>query len=330
MKLEEMLNEEKNKEINKEFKDFYEDTLKNLPDKNRNKKSSFVKAIAVVMLCLVLTPVIKTYGTDILKNIFGVKEIINDAVTADLYLKYTNDEVVSLDFEEYKITVNNIGYDDNFLVYAYSLERKDGKDLSPDENMQIGVRLDFERNGSSYGSDVDTKIESNKFSMVVWEYIGDLNLDENIKVEVVATDYVSIFKSEKKTKLELQKSKEATSKIVVLNKEIKVPEGSIYLDEIVFSPFAAIFKSENRGKFGNINGQERDPYYYAIFDENGDQIWMGNQSRHGVSEELTKIGKTILPSEYVGKKKYTIKVYDSRTSEEVENSAITIDVPEIK
>jgi hypothetical protein len=29
-------------------------------------------------------------------------------------------------------------------------------------------------------------------------------------------------------------------------------------------------------------------------------------------------------------KKYTIKVYDSRTSEEVENSAITIDVPEIK
>ncbi|MDZ5016912.1 hypothetical protein GNF72_17160, partial [Clostridium perfringens] len=43
---------------------------------------------------------------------------------------------------------------------------------------------------------------------------------------------------------------------------------------------------------GDWNRKEKDPYYYAMFDENGYQIWMGNQSRHGISEELTKIGKT--------------------------------------
>jgi hypothetical protein len=328
MKLEEMLNNEKNKKVSNEFHNFFEDTLKNLPDKKKKRNFKFSKALAVIILFLVVTPVVTTYGSDILKNIFAIKDIIKDKTTSDLYVKYTKDEPIKIELGDYKIIVNNIGYDDNFLVYVYSIERKDGKDLTSDEYNPISVSInigDFEYSASN----IDTKIESNKFSMAIWQYIGNSYLDEISKAEIVVTDFSTKKPyKEKRVKLELEKSKATNSKSVKLDKEIKVPEGSIYLDEIVFSPFAAIFKSENRGELGDLNRKERDPYYYAIFDENGYQIWMGN-SQHSGSEELTKISKTILPSEYIGKKKYTIKVYDSRTSEEVENSAITIDVPEI-
>ncbi|MBB6714906.1 DUF4179 domain-containing protein [Clostridium gasigenes] len=337
-KLEEALNNERNSEIDEDFHSFFEDTVNSLPDKKKFKKRKFAKIAVAGLVAIVISSGATTYGSEILKNIFGVKEVLNDKNTADLYTKYTKDDAINIEIGEYNVTVNNIGYDGSFIVYAYSVERKDGGELEGNGFMGITVGLDIKQSipkeikGGYSGSDVDTKIEDNRFSTVVWNDVGKLKLPDIIKGELVVTNHNSSIKKEEKVKIEFAKSKDAIVNTVILDKEIKVDEGSIYLDKIVFSPFAATFHSENRGEFGNHNREEKDPYYYAIFDETGKQIWMGNTSKDWSydPDTVTKITKTILPQEYIGHSKFIVKVYDSRTSKEIENSAVTIEVPEVK
>lgn len=336
-RLEEALNNEKNVEIDKDFHSFFEETLNSLPDKKKNKKRKFTKIAVAAVVAVVISTGATTYGSEIIKNIFGVKEVLQDKNTSDLYTKYTKDNPIEIETGDYKVTVNNIGYDGNFIVYAYSVGRKDGGNLDGKGFTDIDVRLDIresipkEVKGGYSGSTVDSKVEDNRFSMVIWYAVGELKLPDTIKGELIVTNHNKVTKKEK-VKVEFSKSEGAIANTVILDKEIKVDEGSIYLDKIVFSPFAAIFYSENRGELGDLNRKDRDPYYYAIFDETGRQIWSGNTSK-GIGDDpkyITEISKTILPQEYIGHSQFTVKVYDSRTSKEIENSATTIDIPEIK
>ncbi|MBU3132733.1 DUF4179 domain-containing protein [Clostridium gasigenes] len=290
------------------------------------------------LVAIVISSGATTYGSEILKNIFGVKEIFKDKNTVDLYTKYTKDDAINIEIGDYNVTVNNIGYDGSFIVYAYSVERKDGGVLKSKDYMRIHVRLDItesipnEIKDGYGGSNVDTKIEDNRFSMVVWHEVGKLKLPDSVKGELAVTSSNPLIKKEEKAKVEFAKSNDAIVNTVILDKEIKVDEGSIYLDKIVFSPFLARFHSKNRGQLGDSNREEKDPYYYVIFDETGKQIWMGNTDMNWSydPDTVTKITKTILPQEYIGHSKFIVKVYDSRTSKELENSAVTIEVPEVK
>lgn len=337
-RLEEALNNERNSEIDKDFHSFFEDTLNSLPDKKKFKKRKFAKIAVASLVAIVISSGATTYGSEILKNIFGIKDVFEDQKTVDIYTKYTKDDAVNVEIGDYKVTVNNIGYDGSFIVYAYSIERKDGGKMEDLEPMKINVKLDFEESipkeitNSYSGSSIEHKIDDNKFSLVMWYSVSELNLPDIIKGEVVVTNHNSSKKEKKRVKVEFGKSNDAIAKTVRLDKEIKVDQGSIYLDKIVFSPFVAIFHSENRGELGKHRRDEKDPYYYAIFDETGKQIWMGNTSMGSSSdpENVTSITKKILPQEYIGHSKYTVKVYDSRTSKELENSAVTIEVPEVK
>lgn len=335
-RLEEALNSEKNIEIDKDFHSFFEDTLNSLPDKKKNKKIKFTKIALVALVVIGISTGATTYGSEIIKNIFGVKEVLQDKNTVDLYTKYTKDSPIEIETGDYKVTVNNIGYDGNFIVYAYSVERKDGGNLDGKGFTDIDVRLDIresipkEVKGGYSGSTVDSKVEDNRFSMVIWYAVGELKLPETIKGELIVINHNSKVKKQNHVKVEFDKSKEAIATTIRLDKEIIVDEGSIYLDKIVFSPFAAIFYSENRGELGSRNRDEKDPYYYAILDETGRQIWIGNCSGEWSDETVKRMSKTILPQEYIGHTQFTVKVYDSRTAKEIENSAITIDIPEIK
>ena len=330
MKLEEMLNKEKNKTVPDDFHSFFEDTINSIPNKRKNETRKVYKTAAIILVILFMTPVISTYGSDILKGVFNLKDVIRDEKTADLYIKYTKDEAVTVPIDNYIVTINNIGYDDNFFVYGYSIERKDGEHITEKEYMQINVLSKVEEFKSISNGNSDVNIEENKFSMICSDYIDGAgsNLQE-VKSQFIITNNIKAKKTEKVVNIDIKKSDGAITTAVKLDKEVKTDGGSIYLDKIVFSPFKAIFSSETRGKYGDLNKSERDPYYYAIFDELGEQIWMGNTSIHQSGNGVTKIQKKIDPSEYLGKNKYTIKVYDSRTKSEVKDSSITIDIPNI-
>lgn len=330
MKLEEMLNKEKNKTVPDDFHSFFEDTLNSIPNKKKSRAKKIYKTAAIVLALLVMTPVISSYGADILKGVFNIKDVIRDEKTVDLYIKYTKNEAITVPIDDYILTINNLGYDENFFVYGYSLERKDGQDITEEEYMQINVLVNVEEFKFVSSGSTDVSIGENKFSLMGSNYIDGTgsNLEE-VKAQFIIRNNIKVKKTETVVDIDVKKSEGAISTAVKLDKEIETDGGSIYLDKIVFSPFKAIFLSENRGKYGGLNKSERDPYYYAIFDENGEQIWMGSGSGQNLENNITKIQKKIEPSEYLGKKKYTIKVYDSRTKSEVEDSAITIDVPEI-
>lgn len=330
MKLEEILNKEKNKAVPDDFHSFFEYTLNSIPNNKKNKTRRIYKSVAIVLVILFMTPVISTYGSDILRGVFNLKDVIRDEKTTDLYIKYTKDEAITVPIDDYIVTINNIGYDDNFFVYGYSIERKDGEHITEKEYMQINVSSKVEEFESTSNSNSDVNIEENKFSMLCSDYIDGIGSNlQDVKAQFIITNNIKAKTTEKVVNIDIEKSDGAISTAVKLDKEIKIDGGSIYLDKIVFSPFKAIFLSETRGKYGDLNKSERDPYYYAIFDEMGEQIWMGNSLHRQGGNDVTKIEKKIDPSEYLGKKKYTIKVYDSRTKSEVNDSSITIDIPNI-
>lgn len=323
MNLDKILTNEKNKEIDPKFHNFFEDTLNNLPDKKKKKKLRISKTLVASMLFLVLTPIITIYSSDIIENVLNISNVLKDAEASGLYLKYTANEPIEVDLKDYKVIINNIGYHDNFLIYAYSLEKKNGENITDEDYMNISLSIAPNESTSGHGGEIAREVIDNKYTSINWFYLNNFNINDDIEVTISIYDNSNISKTEKNIKVKLYKSNQSISKTVKLNKEIRVPEGTIYLNEITFSPFLAVLKCENRG---NINALLN--YSYRLFDESGNQLWTGSTGLHDF-EEFVQVIKTIETSQYIDKEQLTIKLYDSRTSEEVPDSSITIDIPKI-
>ncbi|WP_160679745.1 DUF4179 domain-containing protein [Clostridium sp. C8-1-8] len=325
--VEDLFNKEKNKAIDTEFHNFFNQTLSNLPKKKRRQRP-FI-AVAAVVAFMVLSSTVMVFG----KNIPVVKNIKNYFYAPEEYDKYAQHVDTVDNFYDLNVNIHDVIYDNNFLIYSYTVSRTDGKPIESldDEKLMISAKVPVKDDQSTSGGDFITEKTDNSFTHYSYMIIKNLNLPDKMTLpfDILYTNNPRKDAEIVKTiNVEVDKTKLNNSlKEVKLNKDIKIQEGSIYLDSISFTPFGAVFFSENRGGW-DFEGE--DHYYFGLFDETGKQLYCkGTGVSYDSGKKVSVITKPFISSEYKGHKSITIKVYDNRTNSEVEGASTTIEIPNL-
>ncbi len=303
--------------------------IKNLLKKkvSNNSKKKFLKIAALLAVFIVASTYTITYAD----SIPIIKDIKKKFYAPESYAKYSKDINSVISYKGYTVSVHDILYDNNFLIYSYTISKDNGEPLDHEDESKftVGVGIDekYLPKNAGYGGSIFNRVKDsdNEVSYFSYWVIKPLHLDDKIEVEIDIRYEGDIKKT---LRLELDKTQlNPSNKEIKLDKEIKIPEGSIYLDTVSFTPFGAVFISENRGGW---DFEDSDPYYYAWFDETGRQLSLPTQgSQPNYEKKTTTIIKETTSAEYKGHKNITIKTYDSRTGKEVEGSAVTFPIPDL-
>lgn len=313
----------KNDSIDKDFHNFYMKTLKDLPSKKRFNK------LVGIAASFVLIAILSIYTVTFAGNAPIIKDIKNYFYAPNEYKKYSKSINSTLEFNNYTVSIQDIVYDNNFLIYTYTINRNDGSPIKTDEESKLNADAIIDiKNKPGYVGGIFNREANNDGSITYVKYyvIKNLNLPDKINLKINA-------KYEGKTKktigLEIDKSKLNPSyKEITLNKEIKVPEGTIFFNSISFTPFGAVLFSQNRGGWDFKN---TDPYYYVISDESGKKITFESDGKDfNYKENRTENQIHITSYKYKGLKSLLVKVYDSRTGRLIDNSTVTINIPDNK
>ena len=315
----------KNEDIDEEFHSTFERTLDNLPKKKRHSK--LLKVVASIALVAILSSYTIAFA-DSLPIISNIKDYF---YAPEEYVKYSKNVDTSILYKNYKVNIKDVIFDNNFIIYSYSITRKDGKAFEEmeEEKLDLSVLIDKEYlpKDSGYSGSCFNRVKNdNEVSYISYYIVKPLNLPDKIGVTFSLSDEGKIKKS---VKYQLDKGELTSKNIdVKLDKQITIAEGSIYYDSISFTPFGAVFFSQNRGGW---DFKDRDPYYFALFDETGKQLTLPTTSKgFDYDNKVTNIIKELTSSEYKGHKSITIKIYDSRTGGVIDGSEVTIPVPIIK
>lgn len=320
-----LIENSKNENVDEKFHEFYMETLNTLPNKkNRRRFTGLAASIAIIFI-------ISTYTMVFADSIPVIKDIKNYFYAPETYAKYSKGVNSVMAYKDYSITTHDIAFDNNFLIYSYTVSKTNGKPFEDGEEEKLHLWLNIDekylpKNGGYSGSCFNrVKENDHEVSYINYYIIKPLSLPDKIGISL-SLSYEG--KTKKSQKLEIDKKELSSQNVEVkLDKEIKTPEGSIYLDSISFTPFGAIFFSQNRGGW---DFQDTDPYYYALFDEAGRQFLLPTTSKtFDYDKKVTHIIKDFTSTEYKGHKTITIKTYDSRTGKEVEGSAVAISIPDV-
>lgn len=321
----ELIELSKNEKIDKEFHNIFDKTLNNLPKKKKHTK--LLKIAASIALVAILSSYTIVFA-DSLPIISNIKDYF---YAPEEYVKYSKNVDTSISYKSYIVDIKDVIFDNNFIIYSYSITRKDGKPFEEmeEEKLDLSVLIDKEYlpKDSGYSGSCFNRVKNdNEVSYISYYIVKPLNLPDKIGVTFSLSDEGKIKKT---AKYQLDKGELASQNIdVKFDKEFHTTEGSIYYDSISFTPFGAVFFSQNRGGW---DFKDRDPYYFALFDETGRQLTLPTTSKGlDYDNKVTNIIKELTSSEYEGHKSITIKTYDSRTGEVVENSEVTVTVPIIK
>lgn len=321
----ELIELSKNEKIDEEFHNIFEKTLNNLPKKKKHTK--LLKIAASIALVAILSSYTMAFA-DSLPIISNIKDYF---YAPEEYVKYSKNVDTSISYKSYIVDIHDVIFDNNFIIYSYSITRKDGKPFEEmeEEKLNLSVLIDKEYlpKDSGYSGSCFNRVKSDtEISYINYYIVKPLNLPDKIGVTFSLSDEGKIKKS---VKYQLDKGELASQNIdVKLDKQINTDEGSIYYDSISFTPFGAVFFSQNRGGW---DFKDRDPYYFALFDETGRQLTLPTTSKgFDYDNKVTNIIKELTSSEYKGHKSITIKTYDSRNGEVVENSEVTVTIPTTK
>lgn len=320
-----LIENSKQDKVDEKFHEFYIKTLNNLP--NKKKRNKFIGLAASI----VLVAIISTYTLAFADSIPVIKDIKSYFYAPETYEKYSKGVNSVLTYKDYSITAHDIAFDNNFLIYSYTVSKNNDKAFENGEAERLNLSIAIDKqyipeNSGYYGSSFNRiKENDHEVSYISYDIVKPSNLPDKIGITL---NFTYEGKTKKSQKLEIDKTNLATQNVEVkLNKEIKIQEGSIYLDSISFTPFGAVFFSQNRGGWDFENS---DPYYYSLFDETGRQLWLPTTSKSfDYKNKATEIIKDFTSAEYKGHKSITIKTYDSRTEKEVEGSAVTIEIPNV-
>ncbi|MBK1810220.1 DUF4179 domain-containing protein [Clostridium sp. YIM B02505] len=325
--VEDLFNKEKNKAIDTEFHNFFNETLSKLPKKKRRQRP-FI-AVAAVVTFMMLSSTVMVFG----KNIPGLKNIRNYFYAPEEYDKYVKPVDTVDNFDDLNVNIHDVIYDNNFLIYSYTVSRTDGKPIESldDVKLRVSPEVPVKENQSTSGGDFIREKTDDSFTHYSYMIIKNLNLPDKMTLPfdiVYINDETKNAEIVKTINVEVDKTKLSNSlKEVKLNKDIKIQEGSIYLDSISFTPFGAIFFSENRGGW-DFEGE--DHYYFGLFDETGKQLYcQGTGVSYDSGRKVSVITKPYISSQYKGHRSITIKVYDNRTNSEVEGASTTIEIPNL-
>jgi hypothetical protein len=320
-----LIENSKNENVDERFHKFYIQTLNALPNKKERSK------LAGLAASIVLVAIISTYTMAFADSIPVIKDIKNYFYAPETFAKYSKGINSVLTYKDYSITTHDIVFDNNFLIFSYTISKLNDKPFENGEEEKLGLMLKIDEkyipknSGYSGGSFNRIKENDHQVSYINYYIVKPLNLPDKIGISLSFTNKGKIKKSQK---LVVDKTDLSSQNVEVkLDKEIKIPEGSIYLDSISFTPFGAIFFSQNQGGWDFKNA---DPYYYALFDETGRQLWLPSTSKFfDYKKRVTNIIKDLTSAEYKGRKTITIKTYDSRTGKELDGATVTIHVPNI-
>ncbi|QLY77897.1 DUF4179 domain-containing protein [Clostridium intestinale] len=315
----------KNEDIDEGFHKIFDKTLNNLPKKKKHTKLFNIAA------SMALVAILSSYTMAFADSLPIISNIKDYFYAPEEYVKYSKNVDTSISYKSYIVDIKDVIFDNNFIIYSYSITRKDGKPFEEmeEEKLELSVLIDKEYlpKDSGYSGSCFNRVKNdNEVSYISYYIVKPLNLPDKIGVTFSLSDEGKIKKS---VKYQLDKGELASQNIdVKFDKEFHTTEGSIYYDSISFTPFGAVFFSQNRGGW---DFKDRDPYYFALFDETGRQLTLPTTSKgFDYDNKVTNIIKELTSSEYKGHKSITIKTYDSRTGEVLENSEVTVTIPTTK
>lgn len=130
-----------------------------------------------------------------------------------------------------KITIDEIVIDNNTLAITSTIE---GKKLKENRGDACHIKLNG-KSLSAYGSE-DKKIDDNKLMRITYANISDMELPNDIDVDLNIV-WIGDVKGPWDFKFKVSKTDKSTnSKVINLNKSIKIPDSTLNLEKLVISP----------------------------------------------------------------------------------------------
>lgn len=238
-------------------------------EKKRRKHKKIYKRIGAIAATLVLVVIVGINNPEIVQAIPGVGSIFKlidyDRMGRNLsaYEKFATSINKSIEKNGIKVTIDEIAIDDNSMVITSTIE---GNGVEEDIGNMGGIELNGEM-VKSYGAK-DKKISDNKVVSIVTANISDLTLDSSIDVYFNMI-WIGDVMGPWEFKFNVSKMNNVfNSKVINLDKNIKIPNSTLTLDKMVISPLGNTINYS--GKYDSINeGKKNGIFSFIVKDENG-------------------------------------------------------------
>ncbi|MBK1813276.1 DUF4179 domain-containing protein [Clostridium sp. YIM B02505] len=234
-------------------------------DRKKFKKSAIIAAAAVIGI----VSIVGVVNPNVAKAIPGVQSIFKLIDYNGYGEKLSKFEPFSTSVNKtvekngIKVTINEITIDDNSLAITSTVE---GTNLNKNKTEIGSINL----NGKmveSFGNETK-KINDNEIVMVTYANVSDINLSDNIEVEL-NTVWLSDVMGPWDFKFTVPKAnKQSNSKIITLDKTIKIPDSTLKLDKLVVSPLGNTINYS--GVYDKENPSMKDGIYnFLVLDDKG-------------------------------------------------------------
>ncbi|WP_238905047.1 DUF4179 domain-containing protein [Clostridium sp. YIM B02506] len=246
-------------------------------EKKRRKHKKIYKRIGAIAATLALVVIVGINNPEIVQAIPGVGSIFKlidyDRMGRNLsaYEKFATSINKSVENNGIKVTIDEIAIDDNSLVITSTIE---GDGLQEERGY---MTPDIVLNGKQVGNfrNSDKKVSDKKLVSVITANVSDLTLDNNINVYLnmhSIGNTVGLWEF----KFNVAKMNNVSnSKVINLDKNIKIPNSTLTLDKMTISPLGNTINYS--GKYDSKNASQRNGIYnFIVMDENKKIIAISN------------------------------------------------------
>lgn len=183
----------------------------------------------------------------------------------DEYEQFSSSVYKTVENNGIKVTIAEIVIDDNTMAVTSIIE---GENLRENRVEMGSIYL----NGKSVSShsESERKIDDNKLVIITYANISDMDLPEEVEVKI-NTGWIDEVEGSWKFKFKVSKADEVTkSKVINLDKTIKLPSSNLKLEKLVISPlgntinYSGVFENLNKSEFHNTG-----IYSFAVMDDKG-------------------------------------------------------------
>lgn len=239
-------------------------------EKKRRKHKKIYKRIGAIAATLALVVIVGINNPEIVQAIPGVGSIFKlidyDRMGRNLsaYEKFATSINKSVENNGIKVTIDEIAIDDNSMVITSTIE---GEGLQEERGY---MTPDIVLNGKQVESfsNSDKKVFDKKLVSVITANVSDFTLDNNINVYL---NMHSIGNTVGLWEFKFNVSKMnnvSNSKVINLDKSIKIPNSTLTLDKMTISPLGNTINYS--GKYDNTNeGKRNEIFSFIVTDENG-------------------------------------------------------------
>ncbi|GFZ29947.1 hypothetical protein CSC2_04730 [Clostridium zeae] len=269
-------------------------------DRKKFKKTAIIAAAGIIGII----SVVGVINPNVVKAIPGVQSIFKlidynqNGETLSKYEKFSTSVNKTVEKNGIKVTINEITIDDNSLAITSTV---DGKNLSENTTEMGEINLNGQM-VKSWGSK-NKKINENQIAVVTYANVSDINLSDSIEVEM-NTVWISDVKGPWNFKFTVPKAdKQSNSKIITLDKNIKIPNSTLKLDKLVISPLGNTINYS--GIYDKENPSMRDGIYsFLVLDDKGRTLQ--SKSSGSSSNKIKYEGKIQIDDDLYNVKSITV------------------------